>query len=174
MAEQSDPPPLDEERILGTLARHGVRFVLIGGLAAVAHGYPGATLDVDLTPDPDEPNLARLAGALRELDAKLRVPGQRYPVDFPLDERSFDRFTSMTFRTRYGDVDVVLRPDAPDGSFDYGALAENAVEREAFGIKLLLASLDDIIASKSAAGRTKDLVMLPLLERLRERGDDER
>lgn len=169
MAEPGAPRELDAQKILTALANHGIRFVLIGGLAAVAHGYPGITFDVDITPSTDRADLARLAAALKDLDAKLRVPGQEYPIDFPLDEHAFDRFTSMTFRTRYGDLDVVFRPDAPDGAYDFERLASAAEERQAFGVTLLVASLDDIIASKSAAGRPKDLTALPLLHRLRER-----
>ncbi len=164
-----NPPPLDSVAILEALDRHGVRFVLIGGLAAVAYGSHLVTADVDITPAPDRANLRSLAAALRELDAKLRVPDLEYPVDFPLDERTFDQFTTATFRTRHGDLDVVLRPDAPQGrSFTYKQLKERAVTKEAFGMRIHLAALDDIIASKEAAARDRDLAALPMLQRLRD------
>lgn len=163
------PPPLNSGAILEALDRHRVRYVLIGGLAAVAYGSHLVTADIDITPAPDRANLGRLAAALRELEAKLRVPDQEYPVDFPLDERTFDRFTTATFRTRHGDLDVVLRPDAPGGrSFTHKQLAERSVIREAFGMKIRLAALEDIIASKEASARDRDLAALPMLHRLRE------
>lgn len=115
------------------------------------------------------PNLKALAEALKELEAKLPVPELDYPVEVPLDERTFGQFTSITFRTRHGDIDVVLRPDAPGGgSFNYSQLRRRAIEREAFGIKIQLAALDDIIASKQAAARDRDLAALPMLHRLRD------
>jgi hypothetical protein len=66
------PPRLDVEAILGALDRHGVDYVLIGGIAARLHGSPLLTEDVDITPALDRPNLARLAEALTELEARLR------------------------------------------------------------------------------------------------------
>lgn len=164
------PPPLNSETIVKALDRYGVRYVLIGGLAAVAYGSHLVTADIDITPAADRANLGRLAAALRELEAKLRVPDVDYPVDFPLDEKTFDQFTTATFRTRHGDLDVVLRPDAPGGrSFTFKELASRAVKKEAFGVTIHLASLDDIIASKEASARDRDLAALPTLHRLRAR-----
>ena len=65
--------PIDPTRVLAVLERHRVRYVLIGGVAANVHGYPLPTEDVDITPAPDAENLERLAEALRELNAELRV-----------------------------------------------------------------------------------------------------
>jgi len=63
--------PLDPERIVRTLARHGVRYVLIGASAARLHGFPRVTAAADITPSSDPDNLSRLAAALRELDARV-------------------------------------------------------------------------------------------------------
>lgn len=67
----ADVAPLDPERIVRVLARHHVRYVLIGALAARLQGFPRLTADIDITPESDERNLERLASALRELDAKV-------------------------------------------------------------------------------------------------------
>lgn len=170
MAEPEDRrPPLQTERILTTLDRHGVDYVLIGGLAAVAHGSAIPTTDLDLVPDASRDNLGRLAGALSDLQAKLRVPDLPYPVVVVLDHRTFDAFTTAAFRTPYGDVDVVLRPDAPGprGHFTYDELNARAQTRQAFGVTIRVADLDDIVESKAAAGRTQDLAALPHLAALR-------
>ncbi|MFV0315641.1 MAG: hypothetical protein ACK5O2_01605 [Microthrixaceae bacterium] len=74
----------DPERLLEVLARHGVEFILIGGLAAVARGSPLPTTDVAVTPRRDAANLDRLAAALRELDARIRT-GDPDGVVFPID-----------------------------------------------------------------------------------------
>ena len=61
------------EELLGTLERHGVRYVLIGGLAATLHGSPLRTGDADICPARDAANLERLAQALQEIDARIRT-----------------------------------------------------------------------------------------------------
>lgn len=63
--------PLDVEGLLVALDAAGVRFVVIGGFAVVAHGYPRATKDLDIVPDPDPDNLKQLASALSDLDASV-------------------------------------------------------------------------------------------------------
>lgn len=143
--------------------------MLIGGLAAVAHGSAIPTTDLDLVPDASRANLGRLAAALRDLEAKLRVSDLPYSLDVALDNRAFDAFTTAAFRTPYGDVDVVLRPDAggPRRHFTYEELNARADSREAFGVTIRVAALDDIVESKAAAGRPQDLIALPHLAALR-------
>jgi hypothetical protein len=120
------------------------------------------TQDIDVTPAPDRENLARLAAALKDLGATLRAPGLTEGVAIPLDERTFDRMTTMTFFTRAGPFDVSLRPDGTEG---YGDLVRAAVRVEFHGQAVPVAALDDIIRSKNAAGRPKDQATLPELER---------
>jgi hypothetical protein len=66
-----DPAPLDPERLIRVLASHGVRYVLIGALAARLQGFPRVTADAGITPSSETKNLGRLAAALRELDARV-------------------------------------------------------------------------------------------------------
>ena len=167
MAETLPPPPFRPEEILSALGRHEVQYVLIGGLAATLRGSPYPTVDVDITPASDRPNLARLAAALRELEARLRVEGRSEPVDWPLDERSFDQGTTWTFSTAFGFVDVCLRPDGTQGFADLkrDASAEPPTET----LTVWVASLDDVIRSKEATGRDKDLRVLPVLRLVRDR-----
>ena len=158
------------EEILTALERHDVRYVLIGGLAATLRGSPYPTGDVDITPASDRANLGRLAAALRELGAKLRVEGREEPLDWPLDERSFDQGTTWTFTTRCGFVDVCMRPDGTQGFADLrrDASAEPLTET----LTVWVASLADVIRSKEAAGRDKDLRVLPALRLVQERSHD--
>jgi predicted nucleotidyltransferase len=71
----ADSNSIDEGRqaILAALERHQVRYVVIGGAAAQARGWPEPTDDIDVTPERSEGNLTRLAAAVEELDAGFRV-----------------------------------------------------------------------------------------------------
>src|ERR1041384_327923 len=75
--------PLDPERLFTTLARHKVRYVLIGAVAARLQGFPRLTADTDTTPERGGDNLKRLAAALREL--KARVYTESVPEGLPFD-----------------------------------------------------------------------------------------
>ena len=147
---------LDARRIFRALNEHGVQYVVIGGYGGVLYGIARATDDVDITPATDKANLERLAGALRELDARLMPPGVDEPIDWPWSADSFAQFTTLTTRTAAGDLDIYLRPDAPGGrTFDYEQFAANAVIIE-LDVDVPAAALEDIIASKEASGREKD------------------
>ncbi len=161
----NDPPPperFDPARILGILDRHRVRYVLIGGLAATLHGFPTATFDIDLAPEQSRENIERLAAALTELDAV------RYTdPDKPMKPPTVDDFAYMveSFASPVGYIDVFREAQAV-GGFDQ--LNDRAEEVEVAGLRIFIADLDDIIASKEAADRPKDRAQLPLLYALRE------
>lgn len=150
------------ESILEVLQRHDVSFVLIGGFAAVVHGSPLPTNDVDITPARDPENVARLSAALTELEAKLRVDGQA-PLPFAHDADSLAAVGLWNLTTRHGDLDISL---VPSGTRGYEDLRRDAIEIEIRGTTVLLASLADIVRSKDAAGRDKDRRALPVLREL--------
>lgn len=168
-----NPVELDAEAILAVLVEHQVEFVVIGGYAAVLHGLPRATEDIDVTPSTARENLERLADALSALDARVLAPGADRPVDWPWSAASLGAFTTVTTRTAHGDLDISFRPDAPGGGhYDYARLAESAVVVE-LSVEVPVASLEDVIASKAAADRPKDReamrMLQALLDRLRSR-----
>jgi hypothetical protein len=156
---------LDVERIVSTLARHRVAYVLVGGMAAVAHGSALPTEDVDITPARDRRNLDRLAAALQELDARIRTEDEPDGVEFPCDGGFLAAVPLMlNLTTNAGDLDLVPVPAGfPSG---YETLAPRAVEAELGEAVVLIAALDDVIASKRAAHRAKDQAALPHLEAL--------
>ena len=156
----------DFARIVSTLSRHGVAYVLIGGAAALAHGSTLATEDVDLTPARDQPNLDRLGDALLELQARLRTANEPEGVEFPCNGRFIAAMPMMlNLTTDAGDVDLAL---APSGFAEgYDVLAPRAVDVDfGDGTIVLVAALDDIITSKRTADRPKDRAALPYLEAL--------
>jgi hypothetical protein len=159
--------PYRPDKLLEVLERHGVQFVVIGGLAAELRGSPYATRDVDVTPSRERANLGRLADALQELNAKLRISGVEGPVEFPLDQHSFDWGTTWTFVTTHGFLDIALLPDGTRGYDDLRRGASR--ERITDTLEVSVASLADVIRSKEAAGREKDRAVLPVLRQVLER-----
>lgn len=159
------PPELSDDHvaaICGVLVDHGVRFVIIGGMAARLHDTGHATIDVDICPSTDDANLANLAAALRELAARLRVEGDPDGVPFDPHPDALRQVTMMTLITQYGPLDLCFAPDGfPEG---YDTLNEHASIIVVAAVDLPVASLEDIVASKRAAGRPKDIVALPPLE----------
>lgn len=159
---------LDFDRIVATLADHQVDYVLVGGMAAVAHGSILPTEDVDITPALDQDNLDRLAAALEELGARIRTSGEPDGVDFPRTGRFLAAMPVMlNLTTDAGDVDLTLRPSGFDEGFEQLAPRSSPIDLDlGVGVTVRVAALDDIIASKRAAGRAKDLAALPYLEAL--------
>jgi hypothetical protein len=157
---------LDLDRVVATLARHEVRYVLIGGLAAAAHGSTLPTEDVDVVPSRDRANLDRLAAALRELGARIRTEHEAEGLEFPCNGAFLAAMPAMlNLTTDAGDVDLVLQPAGFAEGHD--ALAPHAVALDlGDGVVVLVASLADIITSKRAAGRPKDTAALPYLDAL--------
>lgn len=160
------------EVILRSLLEHGVKFVLIGGLASQAHGSPSLTGDLDICYARDGDNLARLAETLGELSAVRRGLPADAPKMPPLDARTLRAGGLFTLTTTAGDFDLLADPDP---GFDYERLLASAVPATVAGLPVRIASLDDLIAMKRAAGRPKDRIELEILGALREeldRSDD--
>lgn len=154
-------------QICAVLLDHRVQFVVIGGVAARLHDTGHATIDIDVCPSTDEVNLNRLAKALHELDARLRVEGEPDGIPFDPHPASLRQVTTMTLITTNGPLDRCFQPAGfTDG---YESLSGNSVTIEVAALEVPVASLADVVASKRAAGRPKDIVALPALEaRLRD------
>jgi hypothetical protein len=155
-------------QILKTLNEHDVRYVLIGGLAAILWGSDQITLDVDVCYARDEENLRALVNALHLLEAHLRG----WPEGVPefIDERAFRLGDTMTFVTKFGDFDCLGTPSGTDG---YAELKPNAKEMKVEeDVTVFVASIDDIIHMKRTAGRAKDLSGVESLKVLREMRKD--
>lgn len=162
----SAPAPLDPERLFTALGAHGVRYVLIGALAARLQGFPRLTADADITPARDRENLERLAAALRELDARVYTENVPEGLVFDCSAETLSRGEIWNLVTEAGRVDVAFEPSGTGGFED---LAADAVRFDVFGTELLAASLADILRSKEAADRPQDrqdaVVLRAMLER---------
>lgn len=163
----ADIAPLDPERLITTLERHGVRYVLIGAVAARLQGFPRLTADADITPARDPENLERLAAALRELDARVYTESVPEGLPFDCTPQMLSRSDLWNLVTAAGRLDVAF---FPSGTRGYTDLVRNAISFDVFGAKLDVASLEDIIRSKEAANRPQDQQdVLILREMLRQR-----
>ncbi len=166
MTAPSEPtPPLDPAPVFATLAQHGVQYVVIGGVAAQLQGSSSPTLGVDITPQRSAPNLARVAAALTELQAREWVPGFGYPLQLPMDRRRLTDDRALLTHTAYGRLDVILAPHGfPHG---YDELALCARDVAAYGKVLFVADVDDLLRSHAAAGRGKDADALSRLRSIK-------
>lgn len=172
--ELAEQRPLDVELILAALDRHGVRMILIGGAAAMLHGSPSLTFDLDLVPADDSDNLNRLGRALLDLhamplpDVAHELPGSDADVgDFGYVAEALRRRPTWHLTSDGGLIDLVFRPAAYEGGYD--SLRAGAVSYRVFGYLITVAALDQIITSKRAADRPKDHATLPVLEQLADR-----
>jgi Nucleotidyl transferase AbiEii toxin, Type IV TA system len=152
---------LDVARILRALTARGVDFVVIGGIAAVLHGSARNTFDLDICFATDPANLDALGEVLVALGARLRGVED---VPFVPDAATLRRMEVLTLSTDAGDLDVLARPA---GAPRFDALRRHADRLDLGGFSVRVASVDDLIAMKSAAGRPKDRETVAELEAIR-------
>lgn len=162
--------PLDIGDLIAALARHEVDYVVIGGVATQVHGHRRTTMDLDLTPDPDPGNLARLGAALAELEARPREAG---PVPAEISATDPGRLAIAAIvpplLTRHGQIHILKEPK---GARTFAELREAALVVELDGIEVAIASLDDLIRMKCAAGRPADLDDIAALTEVERRQRD--
>jgi len=144
----------DPRRIFEALARHGVDYVVIGGVAVIAHGHTRNTRDVDLMAASDQTNLERLAATFRQLGARLSgVDAQLLEVDV-YDPRTLASGANFTLETDAGGLDFFS--DVP-GAAPYEQLRARSLVVDLGGLPIRVAGRDDLIRMKQAAGRPQDL-----------------
>jgi hypothetical protein len=155
---------MDFRRLVEALAAASVDFVVIGGVAVVAHGHIRATLDLDVCYARPPENLRRLSAALAPLHPTLR--GAPADLPFTLDERALRSGLNFTLRTDAGDID--LFGEVPGvGTFDDAV--QDSVALDLYGHRVRIMSLATLERAKRAAGRAKDLLDLEAIRELRRR-----
>ncbi len=138
-----------------------VEFVVVGGLAVISHGHVRATLDLDVCYARTPENLQRLVRALAPLQPKLLGAPPELP--FFWDVKTIRNGLNFTLTTTAGNIDLLGEVTGLGG---YGEIALRAEESEIFGACVRILSLPDLIRSKAAAGRAKDLVDIEALRQL--------
>jgi predicted nucleotidyltransferase len=146
------------------LANAGVDFIVIGGVAAAAHGSARSTLDLDVVYARARDNVRRLVECLAPHRPYLR--GAPPGLPFVFDEQTVLHGLNFTLTTNVGDLDLL---GEVIGGGTYAELLPSTVEIEAFGVRCRYVTLDALIALKRAAGRPKDLEAIAELELIRDR-----
>jgi len=137
----------DYKDLLSAFHVHGVKYLIVGGYAVIFHSQPRATKDIDLFIKADAANAQATYAALTQFGALLQ---DTRPEDFA------DRTTFFRFGNDPRAVDIL--PDIPGVDFDsaWERRVEGVIDAET-GDKAFFISKDDLIASKLASGRTRDL-----------------
>ncbi|MGI8618813.1 MAG: hypothetical protein ACR2L6_06945 [Gemmatimonadaceae bacterium] len=148
--------------ILRQLASHGVRFVVIGGVAAQLHGSARLTKDLDILYDTAPDNIERLAGLLIRWRSYLR--GVEPGPPFTPDARTIRPIEVLTLETEHGKFDALQRV-AGIGAYADALPAMQPFPVADFAVNAL--SLESLIKSKLAAGRPRDKTEVLELEALR-------
>lgn len=158
----------DFERLLQALAAGGVEYILVGGLAANAHGAIRTTRDVDIVYARSRANLERLATTLAPLRPYLRgaPPGLPFRLDVPTLESGLN----FTLTTDLGELDLL---GDVSGGGGYDDLLADSETLDLFGVSCRCLGLDALIRVKRAAGRPKDFEALAELEALRQENQNE-
>ncbi len=160
--------PVEMCRILN---EERVDYVVLGGFAAIVHGSPLTTRDLDVIPARAGDNLDRLGLALRRMGAKIRIEGDA--IEITIDGPFLANMPHMlNLVTDLGQMDLTFTPAGPRAGFDEWRDGAD-VKELADGVLVWVASLDDVIASKRAANRPKDHIALPYLESLRDELTDQ-
>lgn len=150
---------LELAHLVQSLARGGVDYIVIGGVAVGVHGYVRMTMDLDVVPAPDRRNLERLVAELSRLEGTLPGAGDR-AFDPATDARGLRRGGNLTLDTPRGGIDIVQRlPGVPP----YTALAADAEAVSLDGLPVHVCSLAHLRAMKAAADRPQDRADLAAL-----------
>lgn len=149
--------PLKFADILQVLSRHGVDYILVGGIAAVLEGAPVSTFDLDVVIHRTSENHQKVLAALHELNA--RYPAGRHIVP---DAGKMESIRTHRLITDSGPLDIM---ESIGQGLTYGDLVSETLDYEVAGYRVRTLNLETIIRSKEQAHRDKDLLVLPILYR---------
>ena len=170
-------PPSDLERIFAALGASGARYLVVGGVAVVLHGYPRFTADLDLALALDTANVEAALSALESLGYRPRAP---LPLRSFADARQREEWR----RTKDLTVFSLWSPELPGTEVDlfvadpfpFEPAWSRRLDADLGGLRASVASLSDLIEMKRRAGRPRDLEDVRELEaiarELRDRGHD--
>ncbi len=158
----------DFQKIIVALSQAGVDFVIVGGLAATAHGSSRLTQDIDVVYSRAADNIDRLVRSLAPFEPYLR--GVPVGLPFEWSGATIERGLNFTLTTTIGDIDLL---GEITGGGRYEDLLSHSQEMEFFGRRCKCLDLPTLVRVKRAAGRPKDLEVIAELEALVEESERE-
>ena len=153
----------DYRKIIPTLVQSKIKFIIIGGVAAIVHGSARTTFDLDVVYSRDPKNIRRLVQALKPFAPYLRDVPEGLPFIF--DEKTVQKGLNFTLKTELGYLDLL---GEIVGGGAYEDLLPHSQKIEVFGVKCLCLGLERLIHVKRAAGRPKDFEVIAELEAILE------
>jgi len=146
--------------LLRALNEHGVQFIVVGGVAAVLHGAPVGTFDLDVVHSRDKDNVTRLLTALEDLDSYYRTSPERglKPTESHLSSPGH-----QLLMTRFGPLDLLGEIGA--GRRYEDILLESAVVQAGEGLAVRVLDLESLIKIKEELAQEKDRAVIPILRR---------
>ncbi len=161
------------EEIFGNLNQTGVRYLVVGGLAVVAHGYVRFTADIDLFLDFEPDNLRDAMSVFSRLDYRPRAPVELDDFVDPKNRKQWIREKNLKVFSIWSpnhpatEVDIFTEPP-----IDFNeAFSRSTIVEAAPGLALSIIGLDDLIRLKLVAGRPQDLDDIDKLRELRKSHD---
>lgn len=159
------------ERLFARLNQAGVRYVVVGGVAVVLHGYARLTADVDLVIDLDPENVRLAIEVLQACGLRPLLPVE--PFDFAVEEKrrdwietkNLEVFSMRDPRNPMLTVDLFAREPIP-----FADLRSRATVVELGQERIAIASISDLIDMKRAANRAQDRIDIEQLEAIRREG----
>jgi len=151
----------DFKMLLSEFEKHNVKFIIVGGVAAVAHGSARSTSDLDIVYERSKENLKNIVQALAPYKPYLR--GAPPGLPFFWDEVMLENGLNFTLSTQLGSIDLL---GEILGGGTYENMRNGSVKIEVFGYSCFVLDLPTLLKTKKAAGRPKDLEVLAELEAL--------
>jgi predicted nucleotidyltransferase len=158
---------LQDQKIMQQLTDKGVEFVLIGGLAMRAHGSAHVTEDVDVCYSRTKENIKRIADAMAPFHPYMRgaPPGLPFRFDAPTIQAGLN----FTLTTDLGEVDFLGEMSGIGG---YEKVVAQSEERDLYGLKVRVLTIEGLLIAKKTAGRRKDQGHILELEELKKMRDE--
>lgn len=151
----------DFNALLRLLTENEVKFIIVGGAAATAHGAARLTLDLDIVYDRSSENILRLVSALKPIQPYLRGAPPGLPFDWSVE--TIQKGLNFTLTTKLGALDLLGEIVGGGG---YEQLLRETMKIEVGGVQCLCLGLERLIQVKRAAGRPKDLEVIAELEQI--------
>ena len=161
------PKQADLAALIESLTSAGVEFIIVGGAAAVLHGAPTSTIDLDIVHRQTAGNVNRLMGVLRSLDTIYRDPAGRHIV--PTEEALMGQ-GQLNLITKLGPIDPLCRLHDGRG---YDELVAHTVTLSDGDVSIRVLDLETLIEVKGSTMRPRDKLVVPLLVALLERQSDD-